>query len=135
MDRGTNAVMMLKNQVVPLRLGYVGIVNRSQDDINKKKKMADARRNEEDFFRSHLEYRELGSQCGVPNLARRLNSILVAHIQTILPGLRRQINSEIDKRNAELQEYGDAPPTDSATARCAATLGKGGPQHSSTMFH
>ncbi|CAD7704395.1 unnamed protein product [Ostreobium quekettii] len=123
MDRGTNAVAVLKNQVVPLRLGYVAIVNRSQDDINKKKAMSAARRNEEDFFRSHLEYREAASQTGVPNLAQRLNSILVAHIQSMLPGLRRQITHEIEKRNAELRDYGDAPPTDSATARGAVLLG------------
>lgn len=30
MDRGTDAVAALANRVVPLRLGYVGVVNRSQ---------------------------------------------------------------------------------------------------------
>eukprot|EP00803_Ostreobium_quekettii_P000358 evm.model.scf_2577.1 EVM.evm.TU.scf_2577.1 scf_2577:2056-6930(-) len=123
MDRGTNAVAMLKNQVVPLRLGYVAVVNRSQEDINKKKAMSAARRNEEDFFHSHLEYREVSTQTGVPQLAQRLNSILVAHIQTILPGLRREIAREKEKRTAELRDYGDAPPTDSATARGAMLLG------------
>lgn len=44
MDRGTNAVPVLKNQVVPLRLGYIAIVNRSQQDINTKKSMAEARK-------------------------------------------------------------------------------------------
>jgi dynamin 1-like protein len=44
MDRGTNALPALRNLVVPLRLGYVGIVNRSQADINSNKSMKDARR-------------------------------------------------------------------------------------------
>jgi dynamin 1-like protein len=44
MDRGTNAVNVLKNSVVPLRLGYVAVVNRSQADINGRKSMAEARR-------------------------------------------------------------------------------------------
>lgn len=43
MDRGTNAVPALKNLVVPLRLGYTAVVNRSQADINANKKMGDAR--------------------------------------------------------------------------------------------
>lgn len=30
MDRGTHAAAILRNQVVPLRLGYIGAVNRSQ---------------------------------------------------------------------------------------------------------
>ncbi len=33
MDKGTNAKRMLLGQDVPLRLGYVGVKNRSQQDI------------------------------------------------------------------------------------------------------
>jgi hypothetical protein len=44
MDRGTNALPALRNLVVPLRLGYYAIVNRSQADINSNKSMRDARR-------------------------------------------------------------------------------------------
>ena len=33
MDAGTNARNMLEGKEVPLRLGYVGIKNRSQKDI------------------------------------------------------------------------------------------------------
>lgn len=31
MDRGTNACNFLLGNIVPLRLGYVGVVNRSQE--------------------------------------------------------------------------------------------------------
>lgn len=34
MDKGTSAKRMLQGQDVPLRLGYVGVKNRSQQDIN-----------------------------------------------------------------------------------------------------
>ncbi|KAF9614354.1 hypothetical protein IFM89_018107 [Coptis chinensis] len=34
MDRGTNACNFLLGKVVPLHLGYIGVVNRSQADIN-----------------------------------------------------------------------------------------------------
>jgi hypothetical protein len=44
MDRGTNAVPALRNSVIPLRLGYVAVVNRSQADIKARLSMADARR-------------------------------------------------------------------------------------------
>lgn len=56
MDKGTNAVALLKNEVVPLRLGYIGIVNRSQMDINNKIDMKVARQNEQRFFEDHTEY-------------------------------------------------------------------------------
>lgn len=33
MDRGTDARGMLQGREIPLKLGYVGVVNRSQQDI------------------------------------------------------------------------------------------------------
>ena len=33
MDRGTDARNLLLGKVIPLRLGYVGVVNRSQEVI------------------------------------------------------------------------------------------------------
>ena len=39
MDRGTDASAMILNKVVHLRLGYVGVKNRSQEDINNKVKV------------------------------------------------------------------------------------------------
>jgi hypothetical protein len=36
MDQGTSAKKMLMNEEIPLRLGYIGIKNRSQEDINNK---------------------------------------------------------------------------------------------------
>ena len=40
MDRGTDASKMIMNQEIPLKLGYVGIKNRSQEDINNKMKVS-----------------------------------------------------------------------------------------------
>ena len=40
MDRGTDASHMIMNREIPLRLGYVGIKNRSQEDINNKVKVS-----------------------------------------------------------------------------------------------
>lgn len=44
MDRGTDAGHILRNAHIPLRLGYVGLVLRSQADINQAVPMADSRR-------------------------------------------------------------------------------------------
>jgi len=43
------------------------------------------RRAEEAFFSGRPEYREVASQCGIANLARRLNALLVEHIRIMLP--------------------------------------------------
>ena len=42
MDRGVDARKMLMGEEVPLRLGYVGVKNRSQLDINQDTKVKKA---------------------------------------------------------------------------------------------
>ncbi|KAF6266399.1 P-loop containing nucleoside triphosphate hydrolase protein [Scenedesmus sp. NREL 46B-D3] len=122
MDRGTNALPALRNLVVPLRLGYVAVVNRSQADINTNKSMRDARSAEQMWFESHSEYSEVTKQCGVGNLAKRINVILGNHIRLMLPTLRRQINEALEAKSAELKSYGPALDLDSESARGAALL-------------
>lgn len=50
MDKGTDAKSMLEGREVPLKLGYVGIRNRSQQDIIDKVKVKKAIELEQDFF-------------------------------------------------------------------------------------
>ena len=59
MDKGTDASAMMRNQIVPLRLGYIGMVNRSQMDINLNRSIRDAGNAEAAFFESHPEYQEV----------------------------------------------------------------------------
>ena len=61
MDRGTDAAAVLRNEVVPLRLGHLGVVNRSQHDLNMHRSMAAARAAEAEFFASHPAYAEVRS--------------------------------------------------------------------------
>lgn len=42
MDRGTDASRMLNGDEVPLRLGFTGVRNRSQQDIKEKKTIEEA---------------------------------------------------------------------------------------------
>mgnify|MGYP002789108207 CR=1 FL=1 len=44
MDRGTDAAHILRNAHIPLRLGYVGLVLRSQADIKDNKPLSDSRK-------------------------------------------------------------------------------------------
>ena len=37
MDKGVNAKSLLLGQEISLKLGYIGIINRSQEDINNNK--------------------------------------------------------------------------------------------------
>ena len=53
MDKGTNAKRMLTGQDIPLRLGYVGIKNRSQQDILDKMTVKEAIEKEKLYFATH----------------------------------------------------------------------------------
>lgn len=50
MDRGTNATDILNNRKFPLKLGWVGVVNRSQQDIDGNKTLTDAKNAEKSYF-------------------------------------------------------------------------------------
>ncbi|WJX26425.1 Dynamin-related protein 3A [Trifolium repens] len=106
MDRGTDARNLLLGKVIPLRLGYVGIVNRSQEDIHMNRSIKDALVAEENFFRSRPVYRGLADSCGIPQLAKKLNQILAQHIKAVLPGLRAQISTNLVYVVKEHQSYG-----------------------------
>ncbi|THG01233.1 hypothetical protein TEA_001787 [Camellia sinensis var. sinensis] len=106
--RGTNARNFLLGKVVPLRLGYIGVVNRSQEDINKNRSIAEALAYEEQFFRDNPIYNGLSDRCGIPQLAKKLNLILEQHIRTVLPGLKAELNSHLLTVVKELRTYGEA---------------------------
>ena len=50
MDEGTDARDILDNKILPLRRGYVGVVNRSQKDIEGRKDIKAAMAAERKFF-------------------------------------------------------------------------------------
>ncbi|XP_030951181.1 dynamin-related protein 3A-like isoform X4 [Quercus lobata] len=108
MDRGTDARNFLLGKVVPLRLGYVGVVNRSQEDINKNRSIAEALAYEEQFFRDHPVYSGLSDRCGIPQLAKKLNQILEQHIRMVLPGLNAELNFHMMSIVKERRMYGEA---------------------------
>jgi hypothetical protein len=47
MDQGTDAADILQNRVIPLKLGYIGLVMRSQKDITEDKDIKASLRAEE----------------------------------------------------------------------------------------
>ncbi|KAI9245681.1 dynamin-A [Phascolomyces articulosus] len=107
MDAGTNALDVLMGRSYPLRLGFIGVVNRSQQDILTNKPMTEAIDAEEDFFRQHAAYRSISSRCGTKYLSKQLNSILYTRIKEKLPELRSKLSSLVSQTQQELNQYGD----------------------------
>lgn len=106
MDPGTDVVDILAGRVIPLRYGYVPVINRGQKDIDSRKKIKDAIEAERSFFENHASYRAKAQYCGTPFLARKLNMILLHHIKATLPDIKSRIHSTLSKYQAELQQLG-----------------------------
>ncbi|KAI0311500.1 Dynamin central region-domain-containing protein [Amylostereum chailletii] len=106
MDVGTDVVDILAGRVIPLRLGYVPVVNRGQRDIDSAKSIASALEHERQFFENHASYKGKAQYCGTPFLARKLNMILMHHIRATLPDIKARITSQLQKYNQELASLG-----------------------------
>jgi dynamin 1-like protein len=107
MDQGTHALDILTGRVYPLKLGFIGVVNRSQQDINGNVSMLVARRAEEDFFRNHPAYRNISHRCGTKYLAKTLNTVLMSHIRDKLPDMKARLNTLMGQTQQELAAFGD----------------------------
>ncbi|KAF9357297.1 vacuolar protein sorting-associated protein 1 [Mortierella sp. AD094] len=107
MDAGTDVVDILAGRVIPLRLGYVPVVNRGQRDIDTKKTISRSLDSERSFFENHQAYKSKAQYCGTPYLARKLNMILMHHIRNTLPEIKAKIQAALAKYLAELATLGD----------------------------
>ncbi|KAH9814258.1 dynamin-related protein DNM1-like [Teratosphaeria destructans] len=106
MDHGTNALDILSGRVYPLKLGFIGVVNRSQQDIQVNKPMSEALAAEREFFRMHPAYRNIASRCGTQYLAKTLNQTLMTHIRERLPDIKARLNTLMGQTQQELASYG-----------------------------
>ncbi|KAG7664537.1 DNM1 [[Candida] subhashii] len=112
MDQGTNALDILKGNVYPLKLGFIGIVNRSQQDISENKPLEDSLFAEYQFFAKHPAYKAISNKCGTKYLAQTLNRILMSHIRERLPDIKAKLNTLMGQTEQELASYGDVPGLD-----------------------
>uniref|UniRef100_A0AAX7VZA7 Dynamin-1-like protein n=1 Tax=Astatotilapia calliptera TaxID=8154 RepID=A0AAX7VZA7_ASTCA len=113
MDAGTDAMDVLLGRVIPVKLGIIGVVNRSQLDINNKKSVADAIRDEHAFLQK--KYPSLANRNGTKYLARTLNRLLMHHIRDCLPELKTRINVLAAQYQSLLSSYGEPVEDQSAT--------------------
>ncbi|XP_007892873.1 dynamin-1-like protein isoform X4 [Callorhinchus milii] len=113
MDAGTDAMDVLMGRVIPVKLGIIGIVSRSQLDINNKKIVADAIKDEYAFLQK--KYPSLANRNGTKHLAKTLNRLLMHHIRDCLPELKTRINVLAAQYQSLLNSYGEPVDDQSAT--------------------
>ncbi|KAK2713318.1 dynamin-1-like protein [Artemia franciscana] len=142
MDTGTDAMDVLCGRVIPVKLGIIGVVNRSQQDIVNNKKFKEVLKDEALFLQR--KYPTLASQNGTPHLSKTLNRLLLHHIRKCLPDLKNRITlmstqfqsllnslgeDVIDKKQTLLQII-----TKFSSAYCSAIDGTGKNIETSELF-
>ncbi|KAK6142703.1 hypothetical protein DH2020_023051 [Rehmannia glutinosa] len=112
MDKGTDAVDILEGKAYKLQFPWIGVVNRSQADINKNVDMIAARRREREYFAQTPEYKHLAHRMGSEHLGKVLSKHLEAVIKSRIPGLQSLINKTIIELESELSRLGKPIATD-----------------------
>ncbi|XP_053973517.1 dynamin-1-like protein isoform X2 [Hylaeus volcanicus] len=105
MDAGTDAIDILCGRVIPVKLGIIGVVNRSQQDIMNNKNIQDALKDEAAFLQR--KYPTLANRNGTPYLAKTLNRLLMHHIRDCLPELKTRVNVMVSQFQTLLNSYGE----------------------------
>ncbi|CAH8497538.1 unnamed protein product [Heterobilharzia americana] len=100
MDQGTDARDILENRLLPLRRGYIGVVNRSQRDIEGRKDIKAALAAERKFFLSHPSYRHMADRMVNQSYSR------------YFAWFKKQIQSQMLAMEKEVEEYKHYKPSD-----------------------
>lgn len=69
---------ILEGRSYKLRFPWIGVVNRSQADINKSVDMIAARRREREYFATSPEYRHLTDRMGSEHLGKMLSKVCLS---------------------------------------------------------
>ncbi|XP_070597540.1 dynamin-1-like protein isoform X1 [Erythrolamprus reginae] len=113
MDAGTDALDVLMGRVIPVKLGIIGVVNRSQHDINSNKSISESLQDEQVFIQK--KYPSLANRNGTRHLAKTLNRLLMHHIRDCLPELKTRVNVLTAQYQSVLQSYGQPIEDKNAT--------------------
>eukprot|EP00850_Spirogloea_muscicola_P002385 SM000009S23514 [mRNA] locus=s9:452194:477102:- [translate_table: standard] len=106
MDKGTNALDVLEGRSYKLQHEWIGVVNRSQADINRNVDMMAARRREREYFATSPDYSHLASRMGTEYLAKMLSKHLEAVIKARIPSIQALINNNIEELETEMNQLG-----------------------------
>ncbi|CAJ1779389.1 unnamed protein product [Sphenostylis stenocarpa] len=106
MDKGTNALDVIEGRSYRLQHPWVGIVNRSQADINRNVDMIVARHKEREYFASSSDYGHLANKMGSEYLAKLLSQHLESVIRARIPSITSLINKSIEELESEMDHLG-----------------------------
>ena len=100
-------VEILENKTKPLKLGYVGVVNRSQDEIDKNIGIEQSKDIEKKVIQSP-EFSKVRNIMGIDYLRRFITMILAAKMKKMMPQLKQESIEELQSVKEQLVEHGHA---------------------------
>ncbi|KAH9412217.1 dynamin [Ordospora pajunii] len=116
MDEGTNCMDILANKHPKLMLGYVGVINRRQQDIADGLSIQDTISREIAYLKRNSVYCQMYPRIGSDYLIQRLNEIFHNMAIEAIPRIRASIRNNICDKSQRLQELeADGVPTDAKT--------------------
>ncbi|XP_050432022.1 dynamin-1-like protein [Adelges cooleyi] len=103
-DKGTlqDAAELLCGRKIPVKLGIIGVVNRSQKDINDNKPLKETIKSEKQFLKEN--YPDIYKKHGNSALANTLQQILIMHIKETYPVLKKELENMKTTLEAELMK-------------------------------
>lgn len=104
MDTGTDCMDILTNRCPRLALGYIGVVNRGQQEMMQGVSIEDSIHKESTYFRSSPVYGALYPNIGSSYLVRRLNEIFCRMVIETLPGIKTAIRGQLNDKMQRLRE-------------------------------
>merc|ERR1739838_403880 len=123
MDEGTDAKHILENKFLPLKRGYVGVVNRSQKDISGGKDIGAALASETQYFQQHPAYCHMVDRMGTSHLQKVLNQQLTNHIKNTLPQLKKKLQDKLRDLEKEVEPIKHLAGTSSRDVKFKQMIG------------
>lgn len=108
MDAGTDAKEFLCGKVITVKLGIIGVINRSHKDTIEQKSIEHSIEAEKLFFKKW--YPSLADKHGTLNLGKKLEFLLIKKIRDTCPSLKKQIldmHSKFGNQLKQLKEFTD----------------------------
>ena len=98
---------ILKNQTKPLKYGYFGVVNRSQDSIDRGIGMDQTRSTEDTVFNDPA-FRDVRSRSrlGTDNLRNFITRLLANKMEQMMPDIRQRAMDDLQNVTRDLKENG-----------------------------
>ena len=100
-------VNIIKNNVYPLKYGYIGVICRTTKENLNNKSLDNQIKDEEDIYKEINEYSEILNNLGIKNLTNKLKDLLTEKIKLSIPTIKENLNNIIFKKQKELNELGD----------------------------